>query len=794
MKEQKRKAINNNSLEINNKKKCAKKSVSETVNKKENKNKKISGEKSGEKTVGKKRGPRSGFLNDMVNDRVKKIFSESNIPYKLENGKMIYLDNNNDLNFIKQDIKNDYNISEKSSSSNSSDSGESSNKDEKSVKEMNIEKLFDYYNNILKTLEKNENENDSSHSVLSFDELDSLDIKTDFHFNDTDNIKIADQDLIEITSDLNLNVIHLDLKLLTDFFNYAHTYAPIINPTALVLRIRQRILSPGLLLAIYALTFLFRPNQNKRLAKFYAEKSLQYLFAHIYTSDIQNVHTAYLLSNFEPGTNKSYILSGLSVRLLKVLNLYEDPKSYIETVLYEERVKTIWSCLGKDTLMNITCNRLRHPEWLDQPIPQAITDLSILKYYTPERLSVVFMASVMCLSKVIKHARNRRYNKLDKSEFKRLIDELNTIHKHLESHISLSKISVTTDTHPQLTCIMYHYIMYFTSKLLLFNIELSPYIYHNKLLPSKKYIQIERKSYNITKLIKNCVDDAIKNEAENKLCIENDSNNNDINMMTPVSLASSISSSNSSSNGSNKNKNNDNMDRNSVNSSENDNENDIEMDNMNINNSSINNNNSDSNSNLCINKNNKLDHYLNDNYNLFTEITLSESAASLEYDYTNKCVISKLPEPSYNYKLYENDKETSDLDQKEKDKFIELPSFSNEDIDFENCYNVCFETAEKATNAIKMLYGVFSKGNVKYQNTLCWSFYHLGLFYMNVYANFKKENLKERIEFYHDQIKAMYKLYPFLSIHYSKLYEEAKEEAYQAFLDDSIIFYPKGYF
>jgi len=192
---------------------------------------------------------------------------------------------------------------------------------------------------------------------------------------------------------------------LTDFFNYAHTYSPIVNPAALVLRIQKRQLSPGLLLAIYALTYLFHPDQNKKLAYFYAEKSRQYLLAHIYGSDIQNIHTAYLLSNFEPGTNKSYLLSGISVRLLKVLNLYEESNQLIDKIFYEERVKTIWCCLGKDTLMNITCNFLGHPEWLDHTLPQATTDLSIIQKYTPERLTVVFMAAVICLNKVIQHVR-----------------------------------------------------------------------------------------------------------------------------------------------------------------------------------------------------------------------------------------------------------------------------------------------------------------------------------------------------------------------------------------------------
>ena len=172
-------------------------------------------------------------------------------------------------------------------------------KNEKNVKDINYDNLTKYYLKILQFVdEKKEDNFYKSHEVVSFDEMKSLDISTDFNFTDTNEVKISDQKLIEYTSELCPNIVHLDFQLLTDFFNYAHTYSPIINPTALVLRIRRKKLSPGLLLAIYALTYLFHPKQNVKLAKFYAEKSSQYLLAHIYASDIQNIHTAYLLSNF----------------------------------------------------------------------------------------------------------------------------------------------------------------------------------------------------------------------------------------------------------------------------------------------------------------------------------------------------------------------------------------------------------------------------------------------------------------------------------------------------------------
>lgn len=232
----------------------------------------------------------------MVNNRIIKILSESNIPCKFENGSIIFLDNDNNLK-----EENKFNLLENNINLNIETNNNISFDSNKSMKDVNIENLSKFYLKILDFIDKKKEDDNSfenSHKVISFNEMESLEISTDFHFTDSDEVKISEQKLIEYRSELCSNIIHLDFKLLTDFFNYAHTYSPIVNPAALVLRIQKRQLSPGLLLAIYALTYLFHPDQNKKLAYFYAEKSRQYLLAHIYGSDIQNIHTAYLLSNF----------------------------------------------------------------------------------------------------------------------------------------------------------------------------------------------------------------------------------------------------------------------------------------------------------------------------------------------------------------------------------------------------------------------------------------------------------------------------------------------------------------
>ncbi|ORX76864.1 hypothetical protein BCR32DRAFT_271023, partial [Anaeromyces robustus] len=758
--EQKRKGIQNN--EGNKKKRT--KGKEEKINKKEKEKDNVKNETS-KIVVPKKRGPRSGFLNDMVKDRVKKILSDSNIPYSTENGEFVYSNNNlnsevntKDDSFSCSSNDNSYSISNNENTQENSiakqseiNNLENNNKDnnnnnnnKKNLVEVTYERLSNFYFKILKDIDDNKDDIQKSHNfknIIPLDGLKDLNIPTDFKFSntDTDDEKLFYQSLLEFTTDDFPNIIHLNYKLLTDFFNYAHAYAPIIHPSALVLRIKNRTLSPCLLLVIYAMTYLFIPNQNKRLSRFYADKSQQYLLAHIHTLDIQNIHTAYLLANLEPGTNRSYLFSGIALRLLKVLKVLDfdrKPNTYIERILYEERVKTLWCCLGKDSLMNITSNSLEYPRWLDQPLPQCATDISIINYYTPKRLAVVFMAVVICLTKIIRYARLRRDNIIDVNIFKKSIDEINEIYNLLEDHISLSKHAFSSNTHPQLACIIYHYTLYFTTKLVLFNIELSPYIYKGKLDPSKKYIQLKRKPQNISNIIKDiCQKLNINKEEEidsefNLFGAFTNHSKSEVNTITSQSLIS-------------------------------------------------------------------LSLPLNEYINLNSKSKVPESNFSsnsinsdLDYEYYSKTILAKIPISSFNYKLYDekNDDNTNDS----KKIFLKIPPFLKT-IDYENCFNVCFETAEKATNALKILVNYLEE-NLRYQSSLCWTFYNLGLFYMNVYANFKREDLKETIEFYHDQIKIMYKNFPDLSVHYSKIYEEAKIEAYTSFLDDNIIFCPRGYY
>ncbi|ORX56067.1 hypothetical protein BCR36DRAFT_581213 [Piromyces finnis] len=677
----------------------------------------------------------------MVNNRVKKILTDSNIPFEIKNGSIVFK-NSTDDNIIEgvniKESEKEFEILQNNSIHPQVSKGKL-NEAVSDIFDDNMNRLQNFYNMYLNSYNNDVKEYHNTHEILSFDEFNEISIPSSIKFKNTQKIKLSDQSLIECTSELLPNVVHLNFNILTDYFKYAHSYSPIIQPTVLIYRIKNRTLSPGLLLAIYALTFLFSPNQNKLLADFYFDKAEQYLTCNISSSDIQNVHTAYLLSNYCPGTNKSYIYSGLAMRLLKVLKLYDNLNLPLNIMFYEERIKTVWCCIGKDFLLNITSNRLDRPGWLDQPIPQSFTDSLTIKNYTPERLTVVFMAVVVSLTKIIRHARERRNNVFDKGEFKYLIQELALIQDHLEKHISLSQEIIDINSCSQLSCVIYLYILFFTAKLVLFNFELSPYIYSNTLIRSKKYVEMKHKEVEISYILNqiNKEDSSINNKSFNEL--KNKENNNHFDNIN---------------NTSNITKNTDNID--------------LLM-------------NQSQNKNINFKKDDKSSLFENYEY------------IKMEDEYVGEyCILSKLSPITYNYKLFVKDNNNECTNNKEK-AFLKIPQVIN-NLDYANCFNVCFDIVEQITRMLKIFVKSFNNSQIRYQNSLCWAFYYIGTFYMMIYANFKKEDAKEKIEFYYSQIRVMYKIYPFLSLYYSKLYEEAKLEAYEAFSNNSVVFCQKGPF
>jgi len=459
------------------------------------------------------------------------------------------------------------------------------------------------------------------------------------------------------------------------------------------------------------------------------------------------------------------MLSGLSVRLIKVLVFNVEPSGILEPLFYEERSKTIWCCYAKDSLMNITCNIVYNPIWSDHCVSQSISDISIFQKFTPEKYTIIYMTIVVCLTKIVRHAIKRRKNSINKKEFKDLIDEITSTFISLENHITISHKNMTKPNDHYISCIIYHYTLLFTAKLILFNIELSPYIYKYKINNSKKYVKVKHKILSIENIIVNDYD-----------YIKSINQNNDTTTSSPNIKKENIP---------------------------------ISKDTLIVNTEPLA---SSSFSNIKYNNGNEKFIFTNNKFqyissnekiekiqsngnsstfsNVFELNSYEKIVTQLENDYYKSCILKKIPETHFNYREYNENEEKNTDDSLE---FLEYPPHLN-DFDYESCFNVCLDTVDKATQAIKRLISYYDKSQLYYQNCLCWSFYNIGLFYMLIYANFKKDDAKEYIEFYHNQIRVMYKVYPILSLYYSKIYEQAKIEAYEAYSNDSIIFCPKGPF
>jgi len=204
----------------------------------------------------------------------------------------------------------------------------------------------------------------------------------------------------------------------------------------------------------------------------------------------------YIYNTIVPGVYINYVLSGITLRLVKALNL-NDYKQIKNNLYYYERVNSIWLSINIDTLLNLTCNCFDYLNWLDQPIPQSVTDRILMEHYPPTEQSIKYIVITNYLAKVIKHAKHRRKGKFNKKEFKALMEELETIRKHLKKDFNNFKENKNKLRNSSEVCQLYIYLIFFTAKLILFNIELSPFIYQNQIHPSKRYIKIRKSKHDL---------------------------------------------------------------------------------------------------------------------------------------------------------------------------------------------------------------------------------------------------------------------------------------------------------
>jgi len=133
-----------------------------------------------------------------------------------------------------------------------------------------------------------------------------------------EDFKNLNDNMIEYVPGSKTDLLHINFNLITDFFKYGYNIALIVHPSVILLRIQQKSLSPGLLFAIYSGAYLFRPNQDNLKSKFYYIMSFRCLLKDIQKYDIQNLQTAFILSNIR---KKIYKYTYIYIYILITISL-----------------------------------------------------------------------------------------------------------------------------------------------------------------------------------------------------------------------------------------------------------------------------------------------------------------------------------------------------------------------------------------------------------------------------------------------------------------------------------------
>ncbi|OUM64313.1 hypothetical protein PIROE2DRAFT_60735 [Piromyces sp. E2] len=665
-------------------------------------------------------GPKIGFICDKINTELKKILEESDIRCEVENGEVIIKTISN-VKTLSKDKKSVVKESEKSKV-NKTESKSVNKNNEKSIPHFEIiKKLAVIYQKHLKSTEiKNKKFLNGVHNIFSVDDF-KISNNPLFYNIFLSELEKNEDSVIEYKDDHITEIVPVDYNLISDFFNYAFVISLIINPGILLMKIKHKIIVPALIFSIYACAYLYRPNSDKEKFIYYVEKTKYCLSKSIHIENIQYLQAAFILSNIVPGTIDSYIWGEFTIRALKLYNFFDSVNGITEDIIIKEYVDSYYTYINSNLLLNLTSNCMpNHLNWFNQAIPKSLNERFFLFEKHPlEKLTIKYLIVTNFLAKVIKHIRNRRNIEFNIKEFKKLFEESKNIVETLREDLDFIQ---NNEYKNKLEIQLYFYLVFYMAKLLLFNMELSPYVYNKKISPLKKYIKV------------NTVFSEIEFPFDN------------------VQSSSGYYTSNPSND---------------------DDDDDDENDN-----DSYSFNNNDSNFDAKHDYNNASNSNLTSNY-----------GKDFKRRYQDLCLLEKIKYSGFNYKLYHGSEKTGNDD--DDTQFLKIPPSLN-DVNYGNCYRICYETAEKATLFLKEVNRVFvqPQPRVHYPQYLCIVFYHIGLFYMLVYVNFKEERVKEKIEFYHEQIKIVGNYYSYVSFYFSKTYEKAKREAYEAFSDDSLVFCP----
>lgn len=96
---------------------------------------------------------------------------------------------------------------------------------------------------------------------------------------------------------LKYKMFGINYKLINEYFNYAHPYFPILNKEIIFERIQNKTIFPGLLLAIYASTYMYKSNPSLEMSRKYVKLAYDYTFNYINEPNIQITQAIALISN-----------------------------------------------------------------------------------------------------------------------------------------------------------------------------------------------------------------------------------------------------------------------------------------------------------------------------------------------------------------------------------------------------------------------------------------------------------------------------------------------------------------
>jgi len=96
---------------------------------------------------------------------------------------------------------------------------------------------------------------------------------------------------------LNYIYVEIDYSLIDLFFHYSHYYMPSLSKEIVMEYIQNKTILPGLLLAMYASAYMFKPNPDLEKSKRYCRIAYDIIIENYYSPNIQIIQAFTIISN-----------------------------------------------------------------------------------------------------------------------------------------------------------------------------------------------------------------------------------------------------------------------------------------------------------------------------------------------------------------------------------------------------------------------------------------------------------------------------------------------------------------